>query len=116
MLSRCPARILAVPVLLTMAASWPAAAIAARPASRSAAFVCDSGVRFSVIYQGGRARITTSHGSWVLGRRPSSIGRKFQSGEATFIHDHELAALNGLPGGPFRRCREAGQLLTGARP
>jgi hypothetical protein len=80
------------------------------------AFVCEGGVRFSVTYFPDRARISTSGGAWVLGTRPSSIGRKFQSGRATFIHDQDMAALNGLPGGPFRACREAARMLTGVEP
>jgi hypothetical protein len=88
---------------------------AARPAaaSRPVTFLCEGGTRFAVAYVDNAARITTSAGSWVLIRRASSIGRKFQSDRATFIHDHDMAALNGLSGGPFRGCREAGRLLWG---
>jgi len=93
---------------IELAASRPAAA------SRQVTFVCEGEARFAVTYVDGAARITTSAGSWLLARRASSIGRKFQSDRATFIHDHDMAALNGLPGGPFRGCREAGRLLVGA--
>ncbi|WP_129794294.1 hypothetical protein [Sphingosinicella sp. CPCC 101087] len=113
-----PARLIAVPLLLAAVAVSVPELAASRPAaaSRPVAFVCEGGVGFSVRYFRDRARISTSDGSWVLGTRPSSVGRKFQSGRATFIHDHDMAALNGLPGGPFRACREAERVLTGVQP
>jgi hypothetical protein len=83
-----------------------ATACASQAAVRTHAFVCDEGKSFQVRYAGGRALVTTQAGRWSLPSRPSSIGRKFASGDATFIHDEDRAALNGLPGGPFRRCRE----------
>ena len=70
-------------------------------------FVCSNGARFSVAYEEHGARITTSEGSWILPEKPSSLGRKFLSESAAFIHDEDRGVLNGLPGGPFRRCREA---------
>lgn len=75
--------------------------------ARPVEFVCKGGARFLVEYQRDRVRITTSQGIWLLDERPSSIGRRFGSETAAFIHDEDRGALNGLPGGPFRRCREA---------
>ena len=112
---RHPARFAAALFLLA-AAAVPATELAAfRPAaaSRSVTFVCEDGVRFAVTYVDGGARITTAAGSWLLRPRDSSIGARYQSDRATFIHDRDRAALNGLPGGPFRGCREAGPLLVG---
>lgn len=70
-------------------------------------FVCQGGATFSVRHERDRARIATSEGEWTFHRRRSSIGRKYVAGDATFIHDEDRAALNGLAGGPFRQCREA---------
>ena len=75
--------------------------------ARPVEFVCNGGARFLVEYQRDRVRITTSQGIWLLNERRSSIGRRFGSETAAFIHDEDRGALNGLPGGPFRRCREA---------
>ncbi len=75
--------------------------------SRAVEFVCQNDTHFTAEYERGAVRITTPAGSWRLAERPSSIGRRFASDTAAFIHDEDRAALNGLPGGPFRRCREA---------
>jgi hypothetical protein len=71
-------------------------------------FTCANGTRFSVEYQGRFARITTRAGTWILEETKSSIGRRFVGESAAFIHDEDRAALNGLAGGPFRRCRQGG--------
>ena len=84
-----------------------ASACVSRAAAPVRAFICADGKSFTVRYGDGRALLTTDAGRWSLRARPSSIGRKFVSGNATFIHDEDRAALNGVPGGPFRRCREA---------
>jgi hypothetical protein len=103
-------------LLVAVAASAPELATARTAAAAGSSFLCRGDVRFHVAYARDGVRITTSRGSWWLARRPSSVGRKFQSQRATFIHDGDMAALNGLPGGPFRGCREEALLLTGTRP
>ena len=91
---------------------------ASEPADNSStiAFICEGGHYFWVDYSPGQARITVSSGSYVLTERPSSIGRKFSSDTATFIHDQDRAALNGLPGGPFRRCEQLTEENAGGIP
>ena len=87
-----------------------AAGCAAGPAAAGESatiFACEHGRIFAVERLDGAVRVTTGAGSFALGARPSSIGLKFASGAATLILDEDRAALNGLPGGPFRRCREA---------
>ena len=82
---------------------------ASGPAHSNAAltpYLCEGGHHFWAEQRGAEVRIITSAGAFVLAERPSSIGRKFSSDTATFIRDEDRAALNGLPGGPFRRCRE----------
>ena len=74
--------------------------------SASAAFLCEGGRYFWVEYSDRQARVITSSGSHLLNERSSSIGRKFSSDTASFIHDEDRAALVGLEGGPFRRCRQ----------
>ena len=69
-------------------------------------FLCEGGYYFWAEPLDREVRIITSAGTFVLAERPSSIGRRYSSESATFIHDEDRAALNGLPGGPFRRCRE----------
>ena len=92
--------------LVLLGSALVAGACVAHASQRAHAFVCDGGKAFEVTYAGGEAIITTEAGRWSMSPRPSSIGRKFASSAATFIHDEDRAALNGLPGGPFRHCRE----------
>ena len=73
---------------------------------REVSFVCDGGVSFNVSYLNAQVRVTTKTESYILDRRPSSIGNKFSSDRVTFIHDEDRAALVGAGGGPFRLCRE----------
>lgn len=70
----------------------------------SAGFICEGGTFFSVQFSKDRVRVETGSGVYNLVRRPSSIGRKYASADATFILDEERAVLTGADGGPFRRC------------
>lgn len=79
------------------------------PASAAVEFTCRGDVRFTAHFSGETALITTSAGRFVLRRRPSSFGRAYGSRSAAFIQDEDRAALNGLPGGPFRQCRQSGR-------
>jgi hypothetical protein len=86
-----------------------ASCAASEPTQENAAltsFLCEGGYYFWAEERDAEVRIITSAGTFVLAERPSSIGRKFSSDSATFIRDEDRAALNGLPGGPFRRCHE----------
>ena len=104
---------------LALAASL--AVLAPGPASAQPAvggqvtYACESGKRFRVDFLRDRVRITTIAGRWLLASRPSSIGRRYSSETATFIQDGDFAALNGLPGGPFRRCIAEAPLLGRGR-
>jgi len=97
--------ILAALVQVMLAPLWPATARAGEEPQVSLQFECRDGIRFRVRYVGDSAVITTSAGEFVLTARRSSFGRSYASSSAAFIQDDERAALNGLPGGPFRRCR-----------
>ena len=67
-------------------------------------YQCEQGRSFSVEPKDMRARVWTIAGQFELDRRRSSIGIRYDSAIATLILDEDRAALNGLPGGPFRRC------------
>ena len=97
---------LVLAIMLALPTSCSAAGGSAAEVNSAVEFVCDDGIGFVAHYEEDGVRITTSFGQWLLQPRPSSIGRKFSSGEATFIHDEDRAALNGVRGGPFRRCHE----------
>jgi hypothetical protein len=80
----------------------------AQPASRGAAatYHCENGVFFSAEFLGEGVRVTTLRESYVLERRPSSIGRKYSDGRIFFIQDEERGVLTGAADGPYRRCAE----------
>lgn len=88
-------RVLAASLVAGLAA-W---AIGGQAKSSSVRFICQSGQSFSVSYKPDRARVTTSTGAYDLRAKPSSIGRKFSSGDVWFIHDEDRAVLVGAQGG-----------------
>jgi len=92
--------------IAAFAALPPLLVSAEAPARRPTLYLCDDGLGFGVQFFGDRVLVTTVAGSWTLHRYRSSIGTMYVSDSAAFIHDEDRAALRGLPGGPFRRCRE----------
>ena len=98
-----PAICLPIAAALTLAGC--AVAASARAQRHVLGFTCDAGISFSVVADAKRARVTTAVGSYVLKRRRSSIGRKYESATVAFIQDDDRAVLVGADGGPFRNCR-----------
>ncbi|HLL32188.1 MAG TPA: hypothetical protein VK403_14455 [Allosphingosinicella sp.] len=80
--------------------------IAAEAGTPAATYHCENGTFFSAEFFGRSARVTTLRNSYLLERRPSSIGRKFSAGDVFFIQDEDRAVLVGAADGPYRRCAE----------
>jgi hypothetical protein len=83
------------------------ACLAAEPGAADAAtYHCENGNFFSAEFFGRSSRVTTLRNSYLLERRPSSIGRKYSAGNVFFIRDEDRAVLVGAADGPYRRCSE----------
>lgn len=69
-------------------------------------FACEGGAAFRVAFTDGHVRLETSTHFYDLYARPSSIGTKYASDEATLILDEDRSVLTGVDDGPFNRCHE----------
>ena len=81
----------------------------------AATYQCEDGTFFSAEFFGRSARVTTLGNSYLLERRPSSIGRKYSAGTVVFIQDEDRGVLVGAADGPYRRCAEAGSGQASSR-
>ena len=72
----------------------------------AATYHCENGTFFGAEFLGRSARVTTLRNSYLLERRPSSIGRKYSDGDVYFIQDEDRAVLVGAADGPYQRCAE----------
>lgn len=75
-------------------------------AADAATYLCENGTFFSAEFLDRTASVTTLGHSYLLERRPSSIGRKCSAGDVFFIQDEDRAVLVGAADGPYRRCAE----------
>lgn len=75
-------------------------------AADAATYHCENRIFFSAEFFGRSARVTTLRNTYLLERRPSSIGRKYSDGDVFFIQDEDRAVLVGAADGPYRRCAE----------
>ena len=80
----------AVPISVALLSSCSAAAA---PQVRTATYACSDGRSFTVRRDDERASIQYADGRYSLSRRPSSIGTKYASPEATLIIDGDFAAF-----------------------
>jgi len=97
--------VICIPIAAALTLAGCAVAASARAQRHVLGFTCDAGISFSVAADAKRAWVTTAAGSYVLKRRRSSIGRKYESATVAFIQDDDRAVLVGADGGPFRNCR-----------
>lgn len=70
-----------------------ACSAAATPQVTSAVYRCHDGRWFTVARNHNSASIRYADTSYNLSRRPSSLGMKYSSAEATLIIDHQFAAF-----------------------
>ena len=91
-------------LLLACAASEPA-----EEADEVRRYECAMGVGFQAMIGGRVAVVRTKSSSYVLDRRPASVGERFATGDVAFAQDEERAVLIGADEGPYRDCRETNQ-------
>lgn len=76
------------------------------PSEAAATYHCENGTFFSAEFLDRSARVTTLRQSYLLEQRPSSIGRKYSTGNVFFIQDEDRGVLVGAADGPYQRCAE----------
>lgn len=94
----------AVPISVALLSSCSAAAT---PQVRKATYACNDGKSFTIQRDGKNASLEYFGEHYSLSRRPSSVGVKYASPEATLIIDGDFAAFVTESLVDFERCYEA---------